>query len=147
MKSCNREEKTIEDFERINQQLRNTARLSLFYSALIMPFMFLAMNCSYVLLCVAGSFCTVLRRITVGEIQVFLQYSNLLSQPLIQMAGFAGSIQQMLASIERIAILLEASEESLDKDHLPTMPTTEYEKTILPNSEMKKLNKQINLFF
>ncbi|MDR2761978.1 MAG: ABC transporter ATP-binding protein/permease, partial [Planctomycetaceae bacterium] len=127
VKSCNRESKTIEDFERMNQQLRNTARLSLFYSTLIMPFMFLAINCSYVLLCVVGGFCTVWGRITVGEIQAFLQYSHLLSQPLGQIAGLAGTIQQMLASVERITILLEEPEESPEINNVPAIFVTEGE--------------------
>ncbi|MDR0337452.1 MAG: ABC transporter ATP-binding protein/permease [Planctomycetaceae bacterium] len=127
VKSCNREEKTIEDFERMNQKLHRTARSSLFYSGLIMPFMLFAMNCGYILLCVVGGFCTVLGRITVGEIQAFMQYSMLLTQPLGQIAGLAGVIQQMFASVERIAVLMESPEEIPDNNRLPTILVTEGE--------------------
>jgi ATP-binding cassette subfamily B protein len=114
VKSCNREEKTIADFEQMNQKLGSAARTSLFYSSLIMPLMLFAMNCGYVLLCVAGGFCAVWGRITVGGIQAFIQYSNLLTQPLGQLAGIAGALQQMFAAVERITVLMEETEESPD---------------------------------
>lgn len=127
VKAFNREKESIEEFKQLNEQLQLSTRLSLFYSGLVMPMMFFAMNCGYIVLIVAGGLCTVWGRITIGEIQAFVQYSHLFTQPLGQLAGIACPLQQMFASIQRIAVLMETPEESIDKsvDTCPLAPNAE----------------------
>ncbi|MBT8904814.1 ABC transporter ATP-binding protein [Lactobacillus delbrueckii subsp. bulgaricus] len=48
--------------------------------------------------------------ISLGNVQAFLQYSNQFSQPLTQLANMSSTIQQTIASAERIFAVLDAED-------------------------------------
>ncbi|MFT5873226.1 MAG: ATP-binding cassette subfamily B multidrug efflux pump [Clostridium sp.] len=71
-------------------------------------------NIGYVIVCVVGGFLATQGKITIGEIQAFIQYSSQFTQPIVQTANIANIIQSTVASAERIFELLDEDEEVVE---------------------------------
>ncbi len=78
------------------------------------PVMNFVANLGYVAVAIAGAVFAVGGRITVGDIQAFIQYVKNFTQPLTQLAQVSNVLQQMAAAAERIFEFLEAPEEEPD---------------------------------
>lgn len=114
----NGEEDSIQDFDRLNEQLYHAAWKSQFLSGLMMPLMNFAGNLGYVGICVLGGFLSLNGSITVGDIQAFIQYVRQFTQPINQIANISNVLQQTAAAAERVFDFLEEKEETED----PTAP-------------------------
>ena len=106
------EQKAISDFEELNQDLKGKSLKAQFYSGLMMPVMNFVSNLGYVAVAIAGALFAIGGRITVGDIQAFIQYVKNFTQPITQLAQVSNVLQQMAASAERVFAFLEAEEES-----------------------------------
>lgn len=114
VKSFGRERDSIEHFKNINDRLYNAGWKAQFISGIIMPMMRFVSNIGYVIVCVVGGYLAIEGRITIGDIQAFIQYSNQFTQPIVQTANIANIIQSTVASAERIFELLDEVEEIPD---------------------------------
>ena len=112
IKAFNGEEKTIEKFEKENNELYNAGWKAQFLSGLMHPIMNFIGNMSYVAISILGGYLAIKGRITVGNIQSFIQYSRQFNQPIAQIAQISGVLQEMAAAAERIFNFLEEKEES-----------------------------------
>ena len=81
----------------------------------MMPVMSFVSNLGYVAVAIAGAVFAVQGRITVGDIQAFIQYVKNFTQPITQLAQVANVLQQMAAAAERIFEFLEAPEEASEQ--------------------------------
>jgi ABC-type multidrug transport system, ATPase and permease components len=108
------EKDTIKKFEDINDKLYKAGWKAQFISSIIMPMMRFVSNIGYVIVCVVGGYLATLGRISIGDIQAFIQYSNQFTQPIIQTANIANIIQSTVASAERVFELLDEVEEIPD---------------------------------
>ncbi len=117
IKAFNAEEKAIERFEADNATLHTAAWKALFFSGLMMPMMRFIGNLGYVFVVILGGWLAVRGRITVGDIQAFMQYVRSFTQPITQLANISNVLQQMVAAAERIFEFLEQPEESPDPAH------------------------------
>ena len=111
VKAFNGEEKAIEKFEQENEILYRSAWKSQFLSGLMHPIMNFMGNVSYVAVSILGGYYAIKGRITVGNIQSFIQYSKQFNQPIAQIAQISGTLQSMAAAAERIFEFLEEKEE------------------------------------
>lgn len=111
VKAFNGEEKAIEKFEQENEVLYKSAWKSQFLSGLMHPIMNFMGNVSYVAVSILGGYYAIKGRITVGNIQSFIQYSKQFNQPIAQIAQISGMLQSMAAAAERIFEFLEEKEE------------------------------------
>ena len=111
VKVFNGEEKAIEDFDKMNHELYRSAWKSQFMSGLMHPLMNFAGNVGYVGVAILGGYLAVQGRITVGNIQSFIQYNKQFTQPLNQIAQISSMLQSMVAASERIFEFLEEEEE------------------------------------
>ncbi|MBB2479047.1 ABC transporter ATP-binding protein [Bacillus sp. APMAM] len=114
VKAFGREEKSISDFNTINERLYESGRKAQFISGIIMPLMAFINNIGYVLVSVVGGILVTKRAITIGDIQAFIQYARQFSQPITQTAQIANIIQSTIASAERVFELLDEEEEVLE---------------------------------
>lgn len=105
------EEKSIHDFDAVNEELYEAGRSAQFISGIIMPVMSFIGNISYVLISVVGGFLVIQRSISIGDIQAFITYSKQFSQPITQTANIANIIQSTVAAAERVFELLDEEEE------------------------------------
>lgn len=80
-------------------------------SGLMHPIMNFAGNVGYVGVAILGGYLAVQGRITVGNIQSFIQYNKQFTQPINQIAQISSMLQAMVAASERIFEFLEEDEE------------------------------------
>ena len=85
-----------------------------FVSGIIMPTMFFIGNLNYVLIAVVGGLRVASGTMNLGDVQAFIQYSRMFTQPLTQVASMANLLQSGVASAERVFEVLDVEEESAD---------------------------------
>ena len=112
VRAFNKEDAALATFRETNEALYQSAWRSQFLSGLMMPIMGFVSNLGYVAVAIAGAVFAVQGRITVGDIQAFIQYVKNFTQPITQLAQVANVLQQMAAAAERIFEFLEAPEEA-----------------------------------
>lgn len=126
VKAFNGEEQSMEQFTEINAKLYESGWKSQFYSGLMMPLMNFVGNLAYVFICVVGGYLAILGKVTIGDIQAFLQYVRQFNQPISQMANIANILQSTAAAAERVFEFVSEEEEcaenptpvKVDKDNL-----------------------------
>ncbi len=114
VKVFGREEQAIKEFEKENEELYKSGWRSQFLSGLMHPLMNFVGNVGYVAVAILGGYFAVKGRITVGNIQSFIQYNKQFTQPIGQVAQISSTIQSMIAAAERIFEFLEEPEEVED---------------------------------
>lgn len=110
IKAFNAEEKMLEEFEVNNQKLYETGWKSQFLSGMMHPIMSFIGNIGYVLVAIVGGYYAIQGKITVGNIQSFIQYNKQFTQPIGQLAQVSNMIQSMMAAAERVFAFLEEAE-------------------------------------
>ncbi len=110
VRTFNKEQSEEEQFASKNHEYYQAAWKAQFFSILIFPLMNFIRNLGYLLVAVAGALAVINGRITLGNVQAFLQYTNQFSQPITQIANLSSTIQQTVASAERIFEVLDAPE-------------------------------------
>ncbi|WP_019421249.1 ABC transporter ATP-binding protein [Paenibacillus sp. OSY-SE] len=111
VKAFGREDKSLDEFNKINDKLYDSSWRSQFISGMIMPLMSFIGNIGYVLICVVGGVLVTKRTIEIGDIQAFIQYARQFTQPIAQAANIANMIQSTIASAERVFEVLDEEEE------------------------------------
>ena len=111
VKAFNGEEKAIKEFENANDVLYKSAWKSQFLSGLIHPIMGFIGNIGYVAVAIVGGYFAVQGKITVGNIQSFIQYNRQFTQPINQIAQVSSMLQSMIAAAERVFEFLDEPEE------------------------------------
>ncbi|MDR0978847.1 MAG: ABC transporter ATP-binding protein/permease [Lachnospiraceae bacterium] len=111
VKAFNGEEKAVDEFSKMNNELYHSAWKSQFLSGLMFPIMNFIGNIGYVGVAILGGYLAVNGRITVGNIQSFIQYNKQFTHPINQIAQISAMLQSMIAAAERIFEFLEEKEE------------------------------------
>ena len=111
VKAFNGEEKALKEFKKANGELYKSAWKSQFLSGLMHPIMNFIGNIGYVAVAVVGGYFAIQGKITVGNIQSFIQYNKQFTQPIGQVAQISSMLQAMIAAAERIFEFLEEVEE------------------------------------
>ena len=111
VKAFNGEEDSVKAFDSYNDTLYSSAWKSQFLSGLMMPVMSFIGNLGYVAVCILGGYLAVNGRISVGDIQAFIQYVRQFTQPMTQVANISNVLQQTAAAAERVFAFLEQPEE------------------------------------
>ncbi len=110
VKAFGHEKKAIEEFDIINEELYNVSRKAQFLSGILAPLINFANNAGYVIICVIGGYLIVKGGQSVGAITVFMAYSKMVMQPIVDLSNIANNLQSSLASAERVFDVLEAEE-------------------------------------
>ncbi|MEE6750551.1 ABC transporter ATP-binding protein [Pediococcus acidilactici] len=110
IKTYNHEQKAIEDFEKENVKYYRSAWKAQFISGLIMPLMNFVKNLGYLMVAVLGGVQVAHGRLSLGNVQAFLQYTQQFSQPITQVANIANTLQMTMASAERVFEVLDQPE-------------------------------------
>lgn len=111
VKAFNGEEAAVEEFKKANKELYTSGWKSQFFSGLMHPLMMFVGNLGYVAVSVAGGYLAIQGRITVGNIQSFIQYNKRFTQPIEQISQVSAMLQAMVAAAERVFEFLEEPEE------------------------------------
>ena len=111
VKAFNREKDTIEEFDRTNKILYDSAWKSQFLSGMMQPIMMFVGNLGYASVALTGGLLAIKNIITIGDIQAFIQYVKNFTQPIQQIAQVINMVQSMSAASERVFEFLEEEEE------------------------------------
>jgi len=114
VKAFGKEEGSVAKFDKRNERLYGVGWKAQFLSGLMMPIMTLVNNLSYVLVCVIGGVMVINGRMTIGNVQAFIQYSRSFSQPIAQTAQIANVMQSTVAAAERVFEILDETEMSAE---------------------------------
>ena len=114
MKAFNGEDAAVEEFNKLNDTLYNSAWKSQFLSGMMMPIMTFIGNLGYVMVSILGGYLAVKKTIEVGDILSFVQYIRSFTQPIAQTAQIANVLQSTAAAAERVFEFLEEEEEIED---------------------------------
>ena len=107
----NREKDTIEEYEKTNNILYDSAWKSQFLSGMMQPIMMFVGNLGYACVALTGGLLAIKNVITIGDIQAFIQYVKNFTQPIQQIAQVINMVQSMSAASERVFEFLNEEEE------------------------------------
>lgn len=119
IKSFNREQKTIDDFEKENEALYQASWRAQMASGIMMPIMSFISNLTYVCVAIVGGIQVTSGQISLGNVQAMLQYTTNFSQPISQLANLANTIQLTIASAERVFGILDEPDMQETRSGLP----------------------------
>ena len=108
------EEQAVEDFKKLNDQLRDSADKANRYANLLMPINSNIGNLSYVLCAVAGALLALngVTGMTVGTVIAFVGLNKNFTQPITQISQQMNSIVMAAAGAERVFELLDEESEA-----------------------------------
>ena len=125
IKSFNKEQDAIDDFEIQNNNYYQSAWKAQFISGIIMPLMMFLNNIGYVFVAIIGGIDVANGNVWLVNIQGLLKYTQQFSQPITQLANLLNTIQSTVASAERVFEVLDEEEMKQTKSNLPAEPDSD----------------------
>ena len=122
------EEESIKDFNKLNEQLFDSANNANAFANILMPINVNLGNLSYVACAILGSILAIsgVTSLTLGALASFLQLNKSFSQPISQVSQQLNSIIMALAGAERVFSLLDEKPE-VDNGYVTLVNATEDE--------------------
>ncbi len=114
VKAFSREQAVMEQFDAVNEALRDAGLKATFYSSLTNPVTRFINALVYAAVGAAGALAAVSGRITVGGLSSFLSYANQYTKPFNEISGVITELQNALACAERVYSLIEETPEQPD---------------------------------
>lgn len=111
IKAFNYIDQSNEEFGEINDNLYNVSWRASFMSGILLPIMTFIGNLAYVLIAIVGSVLVIGQRILIGDVLAFIQYAQNIRRPLEVIAEMANTLQETIASSNRVFEFLDAPEE------------------------------------
>jgi ATP-binding cassette subfamily B protein len=115
VKAFSGEAEAEKHFDAVNSKLYESTWKSQFMSGLMMPVMHFISNLGYVATAVAGGWLALNGRLSIGDIQAFIQYVSQFNQPIVQVGQITNLLQSTVAAAERVFEFLEETEEVPDR--------------------------------
>lgn len=119
LKLYGREEASKEEFHQITERLQEVGFKASFISGIMMPVLHFISDSVYMIVALIAGLQVIAGRLTIGNMQAFVQYIWQISQPIQTITQLAGPLQSAKSSLERIfAVLDEADELTIAQEHL-----------------------------
>lgn len=112
------EEKSMEQFDEINERLHKASLRAIFFSSLTNPCTRFVNSVVYAGVGLTGALIAISGGISVGNLTVFLNYANQYTKPFNEISGVITELQNALACAGRVFELIEAPAQTPD----PTEP-------------------------
>lgn len=116
VKAYSMEDSSAEIFDEMNRKLQKVGVIAHFYSALSNPCTRFVNATVYAGVATVGAYLCVKGSLSVGELTSFLAYCSQYTKPFNEISGVVAEFQNALASANRVFRLLDAEEESDDRD-------------------------------
>ncbi|MDD6012525.1 MAG: ABC transporter ATP-binding protein, partial [Oscillospiraceae bacterium] len=147
VKAFGHEQSAIEEFDEINESLYHAGRKAQFLSGILSPLINFANNAGYVVICVIGGYLIIKGKQSVGAITVFMAYTKMFMQPIVDLSNIANNLQSSLASAERVFAVIEAPEEKSDTavTEISSGSSVEFRNVDFSYSDDKPLLENLNL--
>ena len=114
VKVFNHEQKSIEAFSVLNDELQNAATSANTYASALMPIMGNFSHVVYAAIAAAGGVFVIGNTLSVGTVLSFLQYTRSFTQPLTNLSQQFNNILSALAGAERIFDVIDQKPETDD---------------------------------
>ncbi|AEJ25394.1 ABC transporter ATP-binding protein [Streptococcus equi subsp. zooepidemicus] len=119
LKLYGREEASKEEFHQITERLQEVGFKASFISGIMMPVLHFISDSVYMIVALIAGLQVIAGRLTIGNMQAFVQYIWQISQPIQTITQLAGPLQSAKSSLERIfAVLDETDEMAVAQEHL-----------------------------
>ena len=116
IKSNSYEPQAYQSFMETNEKLTKAATKAQIFSSLSFPVTHIFTNLGYIAICVMGGMFVIEGRVSIGNIQAFIQYVSRFNRPITEIASTTATIQALLAASERIFEFLAEPEEEPDPE-------------------------------
>lgn len=107
-----KQEESVKKFEKINENIRETAYKAQFLSYLMSPLLSLLTYLAIGVVSVIGTIYAIGGVITVGQLQAFVRFIWQVNEPLTQVSQLSSQIQSALSAMGRIHEFIEYEEET-----------------------------------
>ena len=114
IKLFGREGRSLDDFKEITEDLQKVGFKANFISGLMMPFLNGLSDLTYLIIAVLGGLQVLAGRLTIGNMQAFVQYVWQINQPIQNLTQLAGQLQSAKSSLDRIFQLMDEPDEAND---------------------------------
>ncbi|KXT78787.1 ABC transporter ATP-binding protein [Streptococcus sp. DD13] len=119
-----REENSQEEFHQITQHLQEVGFKANFLSGLMMPILTAISDLTYLMVALIGGLQTLAGRLTVGNLQAFVQYVWQINQPIQNLTQLAGQLQSAKSSLDRIFQVFDEPDEVQGENQALTQDLT-----------------------
>ena len=144
-----REEKTLEEFDEINERYQKYSLKAIFFSSLTNPSTRFVNSMVYAAVGLTGALAAVSGSITVGGLSCFLSYANQYTKPFNEISGVIAELQNALACAERLFELIEQQPQTPDAENAAVLQNVdgrvEMKNVAFSYSKDKELIKNLNL--
>lgn len=114
VKAFSRENKTLDEFDEINDRLYSCSLKAVFFSSITNPATRFVNNIVYAAVGLIGAIFACRSIITVGQLTSFLSYANQYTKPFNEISGVITELQNAIACAERLLNLINEKSESQD---------------------------------
>ena len=144
-----REEKSLEEFDEINERYQKYSLRAIFFSSLTNPSTRFVNSMVYAAVGLTGAIAAVGGSITVGGLSCFLSYANQYTKPFNEISGVIAELQNALACAERLFELIEQPSQTPDAENAAVLENVdgrvEMENVAFSYSKDKELIRNLNL--
>ena len=109
------EDRAIERFDEINEELSEASLKATFFSSLTNPCTRFVNNLVYASVGIIGAMFVINGRLTVGELTCFLSYATQYTKPFNEISGVVTELQNAVACAARVFELIDAEPETPDR--------------------------------
>lgn len=148
LKLYGREENSQQEFAAITDELQQVGFKASFISGLMMPALHIVSDLTYLIVAVLGGLQVIAGRLTIGNMQAFVQYVWQVSQPIQNITQLAGQMQSAKSSLDRVFEVLDEQEEVQTaevKDLAPLTGQVSFKNVDFQYVENKPLIRNFNL--
>lgn len=133
VQSFGHQNRSLEQFDEINERLRSCSLKAIFFSSLTNPCTRFVNSVVYAGVGLTGGLVALSGGISIGSLSTFLNYANQYTKPFNEISGVVTELQNALACAGRVFELIEAPERKPDPEH------PEYPKSVAGSMEIQKL--------
>lgn len=105
------EDKVCEDFDKINNDLRDTATSANMFASMMMPILGNLSYLTYAIIATLGAYSVIHGMLDIGSLASFLQYTRSFSMPITNLSNQFNAFLRALAGAERIFDLIDEEAE------------------------------------
>jgi ATP-binding cassette, subfamily B, multidrug efflux pump len=123
VKVFNHEKECIEEFEYLNDDLRNKLVFAQFFGGIMGPVMGNLSQLNYVLAACVGAVLCIVRGFDIGGLTIFVNYARQFSRPVNELSMQVNTIFAALAGAERVFSILDEKPEREDSPEAVELPS------------------------
>ncbi|MDD6573060.1 MAG: ABC transporter ATP-binding protein [Thermoflexaceae bacterium] len=125
VQAFNHQKEAIENFEEINERLKDCSHKAIFFSSVTNPATRFVNSIVYAGVGITGAFAAINGMLSVGQLSCFLSYANQYTKPFNEISGVITELQNALACAAKVFELLDEAEETEREDAITQMEAGE----------------------